>query len=621
MARADRSPPIPTGPVAASDRRQVAPRDLARFYRVFGRHYGRYVPLLLAAFASLVTGIGLALLVPWPLAWMIDYVIKAEPVPSFMAPFAAWIELQPRSALALFATCFVLIKLLHAIITYFDKYLVALVAEYIAADIRERVFAQLQRLTLAFHQSSDSGDLIVRMTRDIGDIRELLVKQPEVLIRSVGTLLAFASMMLWLDWKLALVALSILPLLFAITHYTQSRLRKAEGKRKRRESRLARVVGENVRTLALVQAYGQESTERALFDVENQESLAADVRGVRLSRRLKRMMDLLIALATAALLYVGGSAVLGGELTLGIFVVFYSYVDELYGPVGNLVTSVLAIARHRVAGERLLELVENDRVVRDRRGAVPAPPLRGRIEFRDVHFGYPGAPDVLRGVSFTIEPGETVALVGRSGAGKSTLISLLLRFFDSRGGEIRIDDRDIGDYQIASLRAQTTILPQDAPLLRRSLRENIAFGRPTATEAEIVAAAKAAEAHEFIDALPDGYDHVPGESGVDLSGGQRQRIHIARALIRETPILIMDEPVGGLDAASEAAICAALERLTEHRTTLVVAHRLATIQRADRILVLDEGRIAEQGTHEELVAASSLYRELHLLQIRGLTAA
>jgi ATP-binding cassette subfamily B protein len=224
-------------------------------------------------------------------------------------------------------------------------------------------------------------------------------------------------------------------------------------------------------------------------------------------------------------------------------------------------------------------------------------------------------------VSFTIEPGETVALVGRSGAGKSTLISLLLRFFDSGGGEIRIDDRDIGDYQIASLRAQTTILPQDSPLLRRSLRENIAFGRPTATAAEVVAAAKAAEAHDFISALADGYEHVPGESGVDLSGGQRQRIHIARALIREAPIVIMDEPASGLDAESEASICAALERLTENRTTLVVAHRLSTIQRADRILVLDEGRIAEQGTHEELIAASSLYRELYVLQIQGLTAA
>jgi ATP-binding cassette subfamily B protein len=601
--------------------REIGLRDLARFYRIFGRHYRSHWYRLLAAGISLLLGIGLALLAPWPLAWMIDHVIRGEPLPPWMAPVAPWLEHDAVRALGVFAASFVAIKTLHAVITFFDKYLIAAVGEYMATDIRDRAFAHLQRLSLTFHSSRDTGDLIYRLTRDIGDIRELLVVQPEALCRSVVTILAFAGVMLWLNWQLALVAFAALPLLWAMTHYTQTRLRGAEGERKRKESRLALVVNENVRALSLVQAYGQEETERTLFDAENEGSLKADVRVVRLERRFKRAMDLLIAATTAGVLYLGGQAVLGGALTLGAFVVFYAYIDELYGPVDKLTNTVLGFARNQVAGERILELIENDMVVADRKGAIPAPPLSGRIEFRNVGFCYANGSEVLRDASFVIEPGQTVALVGRSGAGKSTLISLLLRFFEPTTGEILIDGEQIGAYQIESLREQMTILPQEAVLLHRSLRENIAFGRPEASEQEVVAAAQQAEAHAFIEALPEGYDHSVAEAGGDLSGGQRQRIHIARAIVRDTPIVILDEPLRGLDAESEASVQAALDRLVADRTALVIAHRLATIERADRILVLADGGIAEQGTHAELMGSSSLYRELYELQIARPTAA
>jgi len=600
---------------------EIGLRDLSRFYRIFGRHYRRYWHLLLLAGVSLLGGIGLALLAPWPLAWMIDYVIQGEPLPEWMAPAAPWLHADPVRALGAFAASFVAIKASHAIVTFFDKYLVAAVGEYMATDIRERTFTHLQRLSLTFHNNRGTADLIYRLTRDIADIRQLLVVQPEALVRSVVTILAFGGVMLWLNWQLALIAFAMLPLLWAMTHFTQTRLRRAEFERRTKESRLAVVVNENVRVLSLVQAYGQEQAERDLFDAENQGSLAADVRVVRLSRRFKRGMDLLIACTTAAVLYLGGQAVLGGGLTLGAFVVFYAYIDELYGPVDKLANTVLGFARSQVAGERILELIENDMIVADRPDAIPAPLLRGRIEFRNVSFCYASGDEVLRDVSFVIEPGETVALVGRSGAGKSTLISLLLRFFEPSAGEILVDGEEISSYQIESLRSQIIILPQEAVMLRRSLSENIGFGRPDAFEHEIVEAAQRAEAHAFIVALPGGYEHRVAEGGSDLSGGQRQRVHIARAIVRNTPIVILDEPLRGLDAQAETAVQAALDRLVANRTSVVIAHRLATIERADRILVLGDGEIVEQGTHQELMSNSSLYRQLYEIQVSRPTAA
>ena len=595
---------------------------LIRFFRIFGRHYRKYAGLLTVAVFSMLVGIGAGMLLPWPLALIIDHVLKGEPLPpalGFLGPVLT--GGTPQLAVGLLAVAFVVIKIVQSIFTYLDKYYVSIVGEYMVADIRERIFAHLQRLSLAFHQGRESGDVIFRMTKDVKDIKKLLVNLPHDFGHSLFAIAGYGVVMVWMNWKLAVIAAAIVPTIYHFTRKTGTGVNKAEKKKNKKEGKVAHIVGENVRTMALVQAYGRQDSEREIFDRENLGSLEADLRTIRLSSGFKRLMDMLVAAGTAAVLYVGGRVVLDGDLSFGAFIVFYKYIDELYGPLDKLAAAVVSLSKHQVAGDRTLELIETDMVVRDRRRAVPAPEFEGRVELRGVSFAYAKGPRVLDSVDLVAEPGHTVALVGHSGAGKSTLISLLLRFYDPTEGEILIDGRDIRDFQLASLRSRMTIVLQEALLFRKTVRENIAFGRPGASEADVIRAAQLAQAHDFIEALPEGYDTVISEDGRNLSGGQRQRISIARAILRDTPIVILDEPSTGLDAESEANVSEAMARLTADRTTFVIAHRFATIRNADRILLLEEGRVAQQGTHEELLESSAEYKELYELQVGRSTAA
>ncbi len=325
-------------------------------------------------------------------------------------------------------------------------------------------------------------------------------------------------------------------------------------------------------------------------------------------------MHTLVAFGTAAVIYVGARRVLGGEITPGDLIVFHQYLRQLYGPIDHFSNLVVQIAQHIASGERLVELVEQPVVIRDSPDAVEAKPFRGEVEFRNVSFEYEKDALVLHDVNVRIKPGQTVALVGSSGAGKSTIANLLMRFYDPAEGTVLVDGTDVRRYTLASLREQITVLLQDNFLFRKTVRENIAYARPDATEAEIVAAARAAQAHEFIEELPHGYDTRVEEGGVNFSGGQKQRISIARAILRDAPILILDEPTAGLDALAEAQINKALQKLTEGRTTLVIAHRFSTLVHAEQILVLEAGRITHQGTHTELLEQSPAYRTLWELQ-------
>lgn len=368
--------------------------------------------------------------------------------------------------------------------------------------------------------------------------------------------------------------------------------------------------------MALVQAYGREETERARFTLGNQESLQAQLRALSLSRTFARIVEFLVALSAAGLLYFGGRYALAGDLLPGTVVVFMAYMRDIYGIFEKFSELFLGMAKSQVSGERLLELVENDMVVQDDPNAAPAPAFHGRIEFKNVSFAYKKGCAVLKNLNFIVAPGETVALVGHSGAGKSTLISLLLRFYDPQQGQILIDGHDLREITLKSLRDQVTILMQDAKLFNKTVRENIGFGKVDATDDEIIRAAKLSHAHDFIVQMPEGYDTVIEEGGENLSGGQKQRLNIARAIIRNTPILILDEPATALDAKAEANIHEALDELTHRRTTFIIAHKFSTVANADKILVLEEGKLAASGTHEELLRTNREYRELYELQQR-----
>jgi ABC-type multidrug transport system fused ATPase/permease subunit len=516
----------------------------------------------------------------------------------------------------------VLLAFLDSFFSYLNKFWGSSTGARMNADIRERVFVNLQRASLSFHDSARSGNLVYSMTSDVENMKDILIDFPQDFLHRLGLFCAYAVCMFALDWRLGLIAVSIVPLFYLFTRRFGLGLNHALSSKRKQEGEVASILAENVSMMALVQAYGREDSERSRFNLENQESLGAQLHALRLQKTYSRLTDLLITLSTAGILYSGGLFALNSEILPGTLVVFVAYLRDIYGAAEKFSAVFINLAKARVSGERLVELVENEMVVRDHPKARPVPRVNGRIEFKNVSFGYGNGKNgngkrVLKNLNFVIEPGETVALLGPSGAGKSTLISLLLRFYDPKQGQILIDGRDIRDFTLKSLRDQITILLQDATLFRQSIRENIALGKIGATTEEIIAVAKEAQAHDFIERMPEGYDTAMTEGGDNLSGGQRQLLNIARALIRDTPIVILDEPSTGLDVQAEAQIDAALERLTRDKTAIIIAHKLSTIANADKILRLEAGKLSCQSTRGEGPGEDTPHRAPGSVQARS----
>lgn len=600
------------------ERKRVSFHTLVRLYKVFGRHYKRHWKLFARVYTGLLLTILMALLIPWPLKLILDYVILKNPLPEQAAFVTSWLGTDPLVLLATLALAFLLLRVIESLANSVHKVGLLSAGEMIATDIRERVFIHLQRLSLSFQESARSGDLIYRLTSDIDDTKTILVQLPDNFIYRLVMILSHMSLMLVLEWRLALLAFCIIPILYFINRRMGSEVKEATAKKRNKETEVSSIIAENVTAMALVQAYGREDLQQARFASENRESLQSEIEARRLAKLFKRISDNLAALGTCAVVGYGGLLALDGLLLPGTLVLFVAYLRNLYRPIDKFAELMLDVAKAQVSGERLLELVECDMVMQDAPNAMPAPPFNGRVEFREVSFGYQPDVEVLKDLSFAVEPGETVALVGHSGAGKSTLISMLLRFYDPQKGGILIDGHDLRDLTLKSLRDQVTILMQDARLFNKTVRENIGFGKVNATEEEIVRAAQLAQAHDFIMQMPQGYDTVIEEGGENLSGGQRQRLNIARAIIRNTPILILDEPATALDAKAEAQIHEALDELTEKKTTFIIAHKFSTIANADRILVMEAGKSAVFGTHDELLRTNREYRELYELQQRPL---
>jgi ATP-binding cassette subfamily B protein len=587
---------------------------LVRIYRVFGRHYLRQWRLVSLAFLGMYLHIGSGLLAPWPVAWIIDYVLENDPLPAQLAFLERWAGGDRVLLLAPLAASVVLIALVNATAAYVHRYYSEAAGQNIVADIRGRVFDHLQRMSLSFQNSWQSGDVVLRMTDDIRDLKTVLVEFPLKALQWSSWVVGVTAFLAWKDWRLAGLAWLLVPVLIAFTVRFGAGVRKASKTKRQKESDVASIVSENVLAMSLIQAYGREATEKARFDAGNTASVEAETSAIRLSKMFKRVGDILVAIGMALVFYLACVLVLNKALAVGILVVFDHYLKKLYSPVEKLALEAVDLTRGQVSGERILELVENDMVVDDPANALPAPRFAGRIEFRDVSFGYGKGADVLTRLRFSAEPGETIALVGASGAGKSTLISLLLRFYDPRQGQVLFDGQDIRSFSLKSLREQITVVFQDPMLLRKTIRENIAFGKVGASEEEILRAAKLAEVHEFATQLERGYDTLVLERGGNLSGGQKQRISIARAILRDTPILILDEPATGLDARTEGQVREALDHLTAGRTTFVIAHNFATLRHANRILVLEAGEAAQEGTHEQLMRVSARYRRLYEVQ-------
>lgn len=589
-------------------------RGLFKVYKIFGQYYKTHWKTLTVAYLSLFVAIGIKVFTPWPLKLILDNVILHKPLPEVAAFLNPLLNAQPKILLLLLALSIVVIAIAEGYFSFINKYWISSCGDRMTAKIRERVFAHFNRLSLSFHETASTGNLVYTMTSDVGELKSILIDFPQDFTQRVVTFGAYAVLMLALDWRLGLIALSATPFIYLLTKYYGAGMKKFMKRARKRAGELANIIAENVATMAVVQAYGREDSERARLVRSNQADAEAQLQALRLNQTYSRLTDFLVVLSTAGVLYWGGKYAFNSDITPGTLIVFVTYMRDVMGTFEKFNSLFIGVAKSQVAVERLLELVESEMVMEDAPDAIAAPAFQGRLEFKNVSFAYKPGYDVLKNLDFTVAPGETVALVGHSGAGKSTLLSLLMRFYDPQQGEILIDGVSIRRYTLKSLRQQMTILLQDARLFRQTIRENIAFGKADATFDDVIAVAKLAEAHDFIEPMPEGYETLMHEGGENLSGGQRQRINIARALIRNTPIVILDEPTTGLDARAEAKINTAIHRLTRNRTTFIIAHKFATILNADKVLLLETGQAAQGGTHEQLLRESPAYRELYELQ-------
>jgi ATP-binding cassette subfamily B protein len=562
------------------------------------------------AFFTLASS-ALVLAQPWPLKVIVDNVLREQPLD---LPLLG--QLSQTALLNLSVAALLAIVLLNALFTYLGSFLMDSSGIRMVADIRETLFARLQRQSLRFHAGQRTGDLISRVMSDITRIQDMLIQSFSVLVPNVTLLVGMMIVMFWIDWAFTLLALAVGPPLFLVVLWFKGRIKTASRRARALEGELAAQTGETLGAIRVVQAFTREDFEDERFSRQASSTLDANLEARRLQARFTPLIDVLAGVGTAAVLLVGAHRVLGGHLSLGLLLVFLSYVGSLYKPMRQLSKLTYVTARATASAERVSELLDAVPDVRDEPGAVPAPRLRGRVQVEDAQFGYIEGQPVLHDVSIDVAPGQVVAVVGPTGAGKSTLVSLIPRFFDPQRGRVLLDGHDVRSLQLASIRSQIAIVPQEPLLFDGTIFENISYGRRDATREDVLAAARDALVDPFVRRLPAGYDTPLGERGGSLSGGERQRISIARALVRDAPILILDEPTSALDPAAERLLMDALTRLLEGRTAFVIAHRMSTIARADQVLVVDGGRIVERGTHDELMRLDGgLYRSYLDIQL------
>jgi ATP-binding cassette subfamily B protein len=557
--------------------------------------------MTLAAYLALVGINALALAIPQFIRGIVDRGIGGKDTQLLFGSVAALLGLT----------------LVKGVLTFWQGRWTEQASQNVAYDLRNAMHRKLAALSFSYHDHTETGQLLSRAMQDVDRVRFVTGRAFLRLADGIVLMLGSAGMLLWMNPPLALLALATLPFLAHRAFHLGRRLRPLSLAVQQQLAVLTTRLEQNLRGARVVKAFAQEDAEIARFDHENARWFDLSVRASRLQAVNTPLIDLIANISTVIIIWYGGYLAIQGQLTLGELVSFTTYLAQLALPVRRLGQIIPALAIAAAAGTRIFEILDAQSEVRDAPNAISLPPVRGQVRFDKVSFAYFRRHRVLNNISFQAEPGQVIALLGTTGSGKSTIINLIPRFYDATEGCLTIDGHDIRRVTLNSLRDQIGIVLQETMLFATTIRENIAFGRPDARAEEIVEAARAAQAHDFIVATPNGYDTLVGERGITLSGGQRQRVAIARALLKDPRILILDDATSSVDTETEQLIQKALERLMHGRTSFIIAQRLSTLRMADLILVLEKGRIAARGTHEELLRTSGLYAEIYQQQLRG----
>ncbi len=580
--------------------------SLVRPYR------GTLFVILLAMLVETVMGVA----APWPLKIILDNVVGSHKLPhwldSLLAPILSGTGKMQIALAAALAT--IIIAVLGAVASYVANYYTTSVGQYVANDLRIRTYHHLQQLSLRYYDTHQTGNLLSTITSDVQTIQGFASSDTLGIFVDLLTIIGMLFIMFWMNWDFTLIAVAVTPFMLLLVSRFKKAVKKATHEVRKEQSKIVSVVEQGLQSMRVVKAFGrQDLAEQNLAEVSHA-TVEASLKARKVKALLSPIVSITVALCTAVVLWRGSALILAGAMTAGALTVFLSYLSKFFKPVQDLAKMTNAIAQAAVGVERVRNILDADTVIPERPDPFVPEKIKGEIEFEHVAFAYVDDTPVLKDVSFHIEPGQMVGVVGPTGGGKSTIVSLIPRFYDPNSGSIKIDGKDVRDYQHLALRDHIGYVLQETILFEGTIRDNIAYGQKGVTEEQILEAAKLANADEFISRMPHGYDTMVGERGETLSGGQRQRIGIARAIIRDNPILILDEPTAALDTESERLVIEALERLMKGRTVITIAHRLSTIRDANKIIVLKGGVVAEEGSHDELLAKGGVYAELYKIQ-------